>query len=152
LQGWDEDRKRRRVDELLELVGLDPEIFAGRFPSQLSGGQRQRVGVARALAAGPPLLLLDEPFGALDPLTRLELQRELKDLTRRLGKTLVFVTHDVREAIFLAARLALFQDGRIAFLGTPDEFLEASHPEARAFVEALREPRADTESSAGGKR
>lgn len=152
LQGWDEDRKRRRVDELLELVGLDPEKFAGRFPSQLSGGQRQRVGVARALAADPPLLLLDEPFGALDPLTRLELQRELKDLTQRLGKTLVFVTHDVREAIFLAARLALFQDGRIAFLGTPGEFLEASHPEARAFVEALREPRTDTEPSAGGER
>ena len=97
LEGWDEQRRHNRARELLELVGLDPSSFAGRYPAQLSGGQRQRVGIARALAADPPLLLLDEPFNALDPLTRLELQTELRQLQERLGKTMVFVTHDVRE-------------------------------------------------------
>jgi len=143
LEGWDGERRIRRVRELLSLVGLEPEGFFDRYPGQLSGGQRQRVGVARALAADPPLLLLDEPFGALDPLTRLELQKELRQLQSRLAKTMVFVTHDIREGMFLGSRIALFADGRIVFLGTPDQFLEASHPEARAFVEALRSPRAD---------
>ena len=98
LSGWDEARTNSRVKELLQLVGLDPKQFAQRYPRELSGGQRQRVGVARALAADPPLLLLDEPFGALDPLTRAGLQREFAALAQRLRKTAVVVTHDVREA------------------------------------------------------
>src|ERR1044071_4751571 len=97
LEGWDSARVKERVKELLALVGLEPERFAPRFPFELSGGQRQRVGVARALAADPPLLLMDEPFGALDPLTRASLQREFAALQKRLAKTVVFVTHDVRE-------------------------------------------------------
>jgi osmoprotectant transport system ATP-binding protein len=139
LEGWESERVLSRTHELLDLVGLDPKIFAGRYPSELSGGQRQRVGVARALAADPPLLLLDEPFGALDPLTRLELQRELKALQARLHKTMVFVTHDVREALLLATRIALFQDGELVFIGTPEEFLGAANPVAYDFVRALKE-------------
>ncbi len=139
LEGWEPERVRQRTHELLELVGLEPASFAGRYPAELSGGQRQRVGVARALAADPPLLLLDEPFGALDPLTRLELQRELKGLQARLAKTMVFVTHDVREGLYLASRIALFHDGRLVFLGTPQGFLASQEVEARAFVRALEE-------------
>src|SRR5215207_733952 len=118
LEGWDEGRVRVRVRELLSLVGLEPEKFAERLPRELSGGQRQRVGVARALAADPPLLLLDEPFGALDPLTRAALQREFAALQRRLNKTAVFVTHDVREALALGTRVALMSAGRVVLLGT----------------------------------
>ena len=143
LEGWEDDRKRRRVIDLLELVDLDPKDFAERLPSQLSGGQRQRVGVARALAADPAILLLDEPFGALDPLTRVEMQRELLRLQSQLAKTLVFVTHDVREGLFLASRIALFCEGSLAFTGTPDQFRAAEHPEARAFVDALEGPDGD---------
>ncbi len=139
LERWDEKRRRQRAHELLDLVGLDPTIFADRHPSQLSGGQKQRVGIARALAADPPLLLLDEPFGALDPLTRLELQRELRDLQSRLNKTMVFVTHDVREGLFLASRVALFHRGRMDFIGSPAEFVRSENPEAREFVRAIRE-------------
>ncbi|MGD2215319.1 MAG: ATP-binding cassette domain-containing protein [Gemmatimonadales bacterium] len=139
LEGWDEARAVARAHELLDLVGLDPKTFGARYPSELSGGQRQRVGVARALAADPPLLLLDEPFGALDPLTRLELQHELKMLQERLHKTMVFVTHDVREALLLATRIALFHDGAIAFVGAPDEFRASQVPEVLAFVRALQE-------------
>ncbi len=137
LERWDEPRRRVRADELLALVGLEPAVYRARMPRELSGGQRQRVGIARALAADPPLLLLDEPFGALDPLTRAELEREFADLARRLGKTVVFVTHDVREAMRLATRIALFQAGRIVFIGTPPEFLAAPHAEARAFAAVL---------------
>ncbi len=137
LEGWDEPRRRRRTRELMDLVGLDPFTFADRYPSELSGGQRQRVGVARALAADPPLLLLDEPFGALDPLTRVEMQEELKNLQARLRKTMVFVTHDVREGLFLASRIALFQQGTLEFTGTPAEFLNTDSPEAQAFIRAL---------------
>ncbi|HKG98254.1 MAG TPA: ATP-binding cassette domain-containing protein, partial [Pyrinomonadaceae bacterium] len=111
LSGWDQTRIRERVRELLTLVGLDPDRFAERYPRELSGGQRQRVGVARALASDPPLLLLDEPFGALDPLTRASLQREFADLTKRLGKTAILVTHDVREALTLARRIGLMHKG-----------------------------------------
>lgn len=139
LEGWDDARILSRTHELLELVGLEPRTFAARYPSELSGGQRQRVGVARALAADPPLLLLDEPFGALDPLTRLELQRELRKLQNQLQKTMIFVTHDVREALLLASRIALFQDGALAFVGTPNEFRRSQVPEALAFLAALQE-------------
>jgi len=137
LQGWDPARRRARAEEMLALVGLDPAAFRTRRPADLSGGQRQRVGIARALAADPPLLLLDEPFGALDPLTRAELQREFAALVRRLGKTAVFVTHDVREAVRLGDRIALFADGRLVFLGTPAEFRASSHSEAQAFAAVL---------------
>src|SRR5438105_9822287 len=136
LEQWPEDRIERRVRELLVLMGLDPDSFAARFPHELSGGQRQRVGVARALAIDPPLLLLDEPFGALDPITRLELQREFRGLEGRLGKAMVFVTHDVREGLLLATRIALLDSGRLVFLGTPDEFRASALREVRQFMEA----------------
>jgi osmoprotectant transport system ATP-binding protein len=133
LERWVPARIEARVDELLELVGLAHQEFADRLPHQLSGGQRQRVGVARALAADPPILLCDEPFGAVDPLTRVELQREFSALTRRLGKTVVFVTHDVREALRVADRIALIEEGRVAFLGTTDEFRSSGDSAVRAF-------------------
>ena len=136
LEGWANQRIDARVQELLNLVGLAPERFAQRRPHELSGGQRQRVGVARALAVDPPLLLLDEPFGALDPITRAELQREFKGLSARLGKAMVFVTHDVREGLLLGNRIGMMQDGRLVFLGTPEEFRRSPHPEVRAFLEA----------------
>jgi osmoprotectant transport system ATP-binding protein len=140
LEGWGEDRIRARVRELLALVGLDFEQFAGRYPRELSGGQRQRVGVARALAADPPIMLLDEPFGALDPITRREIQQEFRSLQRRLGKTMVFVTHDVREAFLLASRIALLKDGKIVLLGPPADFLKSAESEVQAFVSCLSDP------------
>jgi len=136
LDGNDGSNKSR-VDEMLGLVGLDTEKFAGRFPHELSGGQRQRVGVARALAADPSIVLLDEPFGALDVLTRTNLQKEFARLVRELGKTAVFVTHDLHEAMLLGTRIALMEKGRIVFLGTPDEFENADVPLARSFLETL---------------
>ncbi len=138
LEGWDEGRTRERVRELLQLVGLEPERVAARYPSELSGGQRQRVGVARALAADPPLLLMDEPFGALDPLTRAALQREFSELRKSLGKTVVFVTHDVREAFLLGTRVGLMHAGRLVLLDTPEAFMRADEPRARAYRETLR--------------
>jgi osmoprotectant transport system ATP-binding protein len=143
LEKWDSARTRTRVQELLELVGLEPTQFADRRPNQLSGGQRQRVGVARALAADPPILLMDEPFGALDPVTRAEMQREFGDIARRLGKTIVFVTHDLREARRLATRIVLLQSGRIVASAKPDEFLRIDHPEVRAFAATLDSSPAD---------
>jgi len=136
LDGNDGSNKSR-VDEMLGLVGLDTEKFAGRFPHELSGGQRQRVGVARALAADPSIVLLDEPFGALDVLTRTNLQKEFARLVRDLDKTAVFVTHDLHEAMLLGTRIALMEKGRIVFLGTPDEFENADVPLARSFLETL---------------
>ncbi len=136
LEGWEPPRIVERVRELLAVVGLDADTFALRYPHQLSGGQRQRVGVARALAADPPLLLLDEPFGALDPITRVELQREFQTLKQRLGQAMVFVTHDVREGLMLATRIGLMQQGRLVFLGTPQEFRQSDHPESKAFMAA----------------
>jgi osmoprotectant transport system ATP-binding protein len=140
LEGWESSRIQSRVRELLELVNLNPEHFAKRYPRELSGGQRQRVGVARALAADPPLLLMDEPFGALDPITRLELQREFYQLQQQLGKTVVLVTHDIQEAFFLASRIGLMQEGRLVELASPAEFVKSQHPEARAFLECLQLP------------
>lgn len=137
LAGWEQNRIDERVRELLSLVGLDPDRFAERYPRELSGGQRQRVGVARALAADPPLLLLDEPFGALDPLTRASLQREFADLTTRLSKTAILVTHDVREALILGRRIGLMHKGKLLLLDTPAEFLASEHPQVRAYLETL---------------
>lgn len=137
LEKWDSLRIAARVEELLHLVGLDPAEFSGRRPRELSGGQRQRVGVARALAADPPILLMDEPFGALDPVTRAELQREFSALARRLNKTIVFVTHDIREALLLGSRIALLQAGRLVALGPPHDFLRLEHPEVHAFTACL---------------
>jgi len=138
LEGWDEARIQQRVRELLQLVGLAAERFAERYPRELSGGQRQRVGVARALAADPPLLLMDEPFGALDPLTRASLQKEFVELRSRLGKTVIFVTHDVREALMLGDRIALMAAGKIVLLAAPREFVQSSDQHARAYLETLR--------------
>jgi osmoprotectant transport system ATP-binding protein len=138
LESWPPQEISARVQELLRLVGLEPDTFGKRYPRELSGGQRQRVGVARALAADPPVLLLDEPFGALDPITRSEIQREFRDLHRRLDKTMIFVTHDIREAFFLGTRIGLMQEGRLIALVTPDEFLKLDHPEARAFAGCLQ--------------
>ena len=126
-----------RVEELLQLVGLDPAKFAKRLPRELSGGQRQRVGVARALAADPPILLMDEPFGALDPVTRTELKREFSALARRLNKTIVFVTHDLHEALYLASRIVLLETGHIVASGSPQTFMQIDHPEVRAFAASL---------------
>jgi osmoprotectant transport system ATP-binding protein len=137
LEGWAPDRIRERARALLQMVGLDADRFAARMPRELSGGQRQRVGVARALAADPPFILLDEPFGALDPITRREIQREFKTLQRELGKTMVFVTHDIGEAFLLANRIALLKDGEMILLGPPEELLRSQDPEARAFAEGF---------------
>ena len=137
LSGWDEQKIDERVRELLNLVGLNPDRYAERYPRELSGGQRQRVGVARALAADPPLMLLDEPFGALDPLTRASLQREFADLSRRLAKTAILVTHDVREALTLADRIGLMHKGRLLLLESPDGFRASDNPQARAYQETL---------------
>jgi len=136
LESWPQEKISARVDEMLSLVGLDPPRFASRLPRELSGGQRQRVGVARALAADPAILLLDEPFGALDPITRSEIQKEFQALKRRLGKTIVFVTHDVREAFILADRIGLLKDGRLVALVPAAEFHRVDHPEAKAFAES----------------
>ncbi|MBD0369970.1 MAG: ATP-binding cassette domain-containing protein [Pyrinomonadaceae bacterium] len=137
LEGWPKERVRERAHELLEMVGLHPGKFAARYPRELSGGQRQRVGVARALAAEPKLLLMDEPFGALDPLTRESIQREFKELSLRLQKTVVFVTHDVREALHLGTRIALMKAGQLILLSTPQEFLHSEEAYARRYIETL---------------
>jgi len=136
LEGWPGERVAARVEELLVLVGLPTAEFGDRYPHQLSGGQRQRVGVARALAVDPPLVLLDEPFGALDPITRRELQREFRALQARLRKTAVFVTHDLREASLVADRIALLDGGRLVASGTPAELAASARPEVRDFLEA----------------
>jgi osmoprotectant transport system ATP-binding protein len=137
LEGWEQERTASRVREMLSLVGLDAATFLERYPNELSGGQRQRVGVARALAADPPLLLMDEPFGALDPLTRTRVQKEFKDLAHRLGKTVIFVTHDVREALLLGTRIGLMSEGRMILLVTPEEFMRSDDSLAKAYLETL---------------
>jgi len=134
LLGWPKQKRRKRTHELLEIVGLDPETYAGRFPEELSGGQQQRIGVARALAADPAYLLMDEPFGALDALTRDALQQEMLVLKERLKKTIVFVTHDIFEALALGDRIAVLHEGRLQQIGTREEILEEP---ATDFVRAL---------------
>lgn len=137
LEGWTPGDIDSRVDLLLERIGMPPAEFRTRYPRQLSGGQRQRVGVARALAADPPVLLFDEPFGALDPVTRLELQQQFLSLQRDFKKTSIFVTHDVREAMHLGSNIALLAGGRLDFVAPPREFRSAVSPEARAFLACL---------------
>jgi osmoprotectant transport system ATP-binding protein len=137
LEGWPLCDIDARVEHLLTQIGLPPTQFTTRYPRELSGGQRQRVGVARALAADPPLLLLDEPFGALDPVTRVELQQQFLHLRDKLGKTALLVTHDVREALLLGTRIGVLHDGRLAFLGGRSEFLKADAQEVRAFHTCL---------------
>jgi osmoprotectant transport system ATP-binding protein len=136
IENWPKERVKARVTELLELVGLSLEIRA-RYPHQLSGGQRQRVGVARALAADPPILLMDEPFGALDPLTRRDLQREFLALEGKLKKSVLFVTHDLEEALLLGTRIALLDEGRLRSLGSRHEFLASSDPLTKKYVEVF---------------
>jgi osmoprotectant transport system ATP-binding protein len=136
LERWPPARIGERVEELLDLVGLPAAEYAQRRPHELSGGQRQRVGVARALAADPPLVLLDEPFGALDPITRIELQREFRALQARLRKTALFVTHDLREAATVADRVALLDGGRLLASGTMTELRVSRDPAVRTFLEA----------------
>jgi osmoprotectant transport system ATP-binding protein len=137
LEGWSEADIDRRVDLLLEKVGMPPAEFRLRYPGQLSGGQRQRVGVARALAADPPVLLFDEPFGALDPVMRLELQKQFLTLRQDFQKTSIFVTHDVREALLLGSNIALLKAGRLDVVAPPREFRRARSEEARAFLACL---------------
>ena len=137
LEGWAQERIDKRVRELLTMLELAPERFSARYPRELSGGQRQRVGIARALAADPKLLLFDEPFGALDPVTRAEAQRMFRKLSGQVRKTAVFVTHDVREALALADRIALLREGKLELIATPDEFRGAETDEARAFLGSL---------------
>lgn len=139
LEGWSRPDVERRVDEMLQKVGLDPAEFRPRYPRQLSGGQRQRVGVARALAAEPTLLLFDEPFGALDPITRRELQQQFLELTRDFHKTSIFVTHDVREALRLGGRVALLAGGHMETIATAPEFRRAQTGDAQAFLAGLED-------------
>jgi osmoprotectant transport system ATP-binding protein len=136
IENWPAEKIQTRVQELLALVGLNSDLL-GRYPQQLSGGQRQRVGVARALAADPPILLLDEPFGALDPITRSEIQKEFRALQQRMKKAVIFVTHDLREALLLADRVALTEDGRLIVNLPAKEFPLSSDPLVRAYMEAF---------------
>jgi osmoprotectant transport system ATP-binding protein len=138
IEGWPADRIRGRVEELLQMVGFESKL-GSRYPHELSGGQRQRVGVARALAADPAILLMDEPFGALDALTRDQLQREFLALQQRLNKTVVFVTHDLREALRLGSRIALMETGRLITVLPPEDFLRSTDPLASAYAQALAE-------------
>jgi len=137
LEGWSAPDIETRVNLLLDKIGMPPAEFSSRYPRQLSGGQRQRVGVARALAADPPVLLFDEPFGALDPVMRLELQRQFLALRQDFQKTSIFVTHDVREALLLGNKIALLSGGRLEVLAPPQEFRQAQSDEARAFLAVL---------------
>ncbi len=136
-QGRPRAEREKRSRELLDAVGLDPNPFARRYPHQLSGGQRQRVGLARALAADPEILLMDEPFGALDPLTRAEMQDMLRDLLARMKKTALLVTHDLDEALYLGDRIALLSEGRLIADLTPGEFLRSTQPEIATYIRAF---------------
>ncbi len=136
IENWPRARVEARVLELLAIVGLSEDLTS-RYPSQLSGGQRQRVGVARALAADPPILILDEPFGALDPITRSEMQKEFRALQQRMRKSVIFVTHDLREALFLADRIVLMEEGHLIVDLSVAEFSRSSDPLVRAYMEAF---------------
>jgi osmoprotectant transport system ATP-binding protein len=138
LEQWDVARIAARVREVLHLVGLPYDEYADRYPDELSGGQRQRVGLARALAADPDILLMDEPFGALDPITRAELQHEFLELKKTLSKTIVFVTHDVAEALMLGDRIALMDSGKLKGIFAPAEFLRSSDGAVQPYVNAFR--------------
>ena len=140
LLNWSESRRHDRTCEMLDLVGLSPDRFADRYPHELSGGQRQRVGVARALAADPQIILLDEPFGALDAITRTRLQKEFARLVRDLGKTAVFVTHDLHEAMLLGSRIALMDKGKIVLLDEPGGFRRSDIPLVRAYLDTVLIP------------
>jgi len=144
LLGWERRRIRERVDALLELVGLPAEEFRERLPEQLSGGQQQRVGMARALAAEPEVLLLDEPFGALDPLTRDRLQQAFGHIRRELGVTVLFVSHDMAEALLLADSIAVLEQGRLLQVGTPAELIAS--PADTGVAELLATPRRQAEA------
>jgi osmoprotectant transport system ATP-binding protein len=137
LERWPDARRRARALELLELVGLPPAEFAARWPRELSGGQRQRVGVARALAVDPPVLLMDEPFGALDPMTRVELRTEFQRIQRHLRQTVVLVTHDIVEAFALGDRVGVLDEGRLVACDTPDRLARATDPRVRRFLDTL---------------
>ena len=137
LLGWPVGRQRQKARDLLEQVGLKPDEIGTRYPHQLSGGQRQRAGVARALAADPPLLLFDEPFGALDPVTRHEMQQQFIDLRKRYNVASVFVTHDLAEALSIATRIAVLDRGKLETVATPDDFFRVQTPVARAFLNTL---------------
>jgi osmoprotectant transport system ATP-binding protein len=139
LLGWEAGRIAARTSELLQAVGMPPQEFRDRYPHQLSGGQRQRVGLARALAADPAILIMDEPFGALDPLTRAELQREFRRLQQSLRKTAVLVTHDLIEALKLGDRIAVVEEGRIIGCYSPEEFLQAADRISPAYLDSLRD-------------
>jgi osmoprotectant transport system ATP-binding protein len=139
LENWRPERIRARARELLALVGLDAAQFLPRYPHQLSGGQCQRVGVARALAADPPILLMDEPFGALDPLTRVEIRREFLALQQRLQKTIVIVTHDTSEALLLGTQIGLMESGGLKGLYAPRDFLRSGEPIALACAQQIRD-------------
>ena len=135
LEGWDKQRIAVRVGEMLDLIGFDHQMFARRWPDELSGGQRQRVGVARALAVDPPILLMDEPFGALDPITRAELHLEFRRIQARVQKTVVIVTHDMREAFALAARIGVLDKGELVAFDTPDTLSASADPRVRKLLE-----------------
>jgi osmoprotectant transport system ATP-binding protein len=137
ITGRPRDERKKTSHDLLRAVGLDPETFSARYPHQLSGGQRQRVGLARALAADPPILLMDEPFGALDPLTRAEMQDMLRALLARLKKTVLLVTHDLDEALYLADNIVLLTDGKLVAHLKAADFLASPHPEVQSYVRAF---------------
>jgi osmoprotectant transport system ATP-binding protein len=141
IEQWEPSKIAARVEEVLELVGLPGSEYAERYPHELSGGQRQRVGIARALAADAPILLMDEPFGALDPITRAEIRIEFQHLQQRLRKTVVFVTHDLGEALLLASRIGLMESGRLRGVYTPQDFLTSGDETAQAYTEVFRSVR-----------
>jgi osmoprotectant transport system ATP-binding protein len=138
LENWAQDKVEARIEQVLQIVGLPAREFAGRYPHELSGGQRQRVGLARALVLDPPILLMDEPFGALDAVTRAEIQHEFKELQNRLRKSIVFVTHDLSEALLFGSRIALMESGKLYGVFKPHDFVFSTDPVVKSYVEAFR--------------